>query len=89
MEGFKEKFDKVLVDRLNVSYELIKPESKFIGDLGADSLDVAELIVEFEKQFNVSISDEEAENFQTVRDAENYLRSKLGKRERRSDKSIL
>ena len=89
MEGFKEKFDKVLVDRLNVSYELIKPESKFIGDLGADSLDVAELIVEFEKQFNVSISDEEAENFQTVRDAENYLRNKLGNGERMSDKSIL
>lgn len=89
MDEFKEKFDKVLVDRLNVPYELIKPESKFSEDLGADSLDVAELIVEFEKQFDVSISDEEAENFQTVGDAENYLRSKLGKRERRSDQTIL
>ena len=79
----------IIVDKLGVDEKEISNESSFTNDLGADSLDVAELIVEFEKQFNVSISDEEAENFQTVRDAENYLRNKLGNGERMSDKSIL
>ncbi len=89
MKNFKERFDALLSHNLNIRRELIKPEAKFIEDLGVDSLDVAELIVEFEKEFNISISDEEADEFKTVRDAENYLRSKLSGREPSANETIL
>ncbi|MBA4057228.1 MAG: acyl carrier protein, partial [Marivirga sp.] len=59
------------------AHELITPDAKFVEDLGADSLDVAELVVEFEKEFAISISDDEAEEFKTVREAEHYLKNKL------------
>lgn len=61
MKDFKERFDKLLIDKLGVSQEDIKPDTKFTEDLGADSLDMVELIMEFEKEFNLAIPDEDTE----------------------------
>lgn len=77
MKDFKERFDKLLIDKLGVSQEDIKPDAKFTEDLGADSLDMVELIMEFEKEFNLAIPDEDTETINTVTDAENYLKNKL------------
>ena len=77
MENFKERFDKLLIDKLGVSQEDIKPEAKFTDDLGADSLDMVELIMEFESEFKVTIPDDDTEEILTVRDAEEYLKNKL------------
>ena len=73
-------FDKVkdvIIDKLGVEEESIKSEAHFVKDLGADSLDTVELIMEFEKEFNVSIPDEEAEKIQTVGDAVAYLKDNV------------
>jgi len=77
MELIKEKIDKLLIDKLGVSQEDIKPEAKFTDDLGADSLDMVELIMEFESEFQISIPDEDTEQIITVDDAMKYLKSKL------------
>ena len=77
MKDFKERFDKLLIDKLGVSQEDIKPEAKFTDDLGADSLDMVELIMEFEKEFNLAIPDEDTETINTVSDAETYLIQKI------------
>jgi acyl carrier protein len=77
MENFKERFDKLLIDKLGVSQEDLKPEAKFTDDLGADSLDMVELIMEFESEFKVTIPDDDTEEILTVIDAEEYLKSKL------------
>ena len=77
MENFKERFDKLLIDKLGVSQEDIKPEARFTDDLGADSLDMVELIMEFESEFKVTIPDDDTEEILTVIDAEEYLKSKL------------
>ena len=77
MENFKERFDKLLIDKLGVSQEYLKPEAKFTDDLGADSLDMVELIMEFESEFKVTIPDDDTEEILTVIDAEEYLKSKL------------
>lgn len=76
MENFKNKFNALLIDKLNVTEQELKPEAKFT-DLGADSLDMVELIFDFEKEFSISISDMEAENIITVGNAEEYLRATL------------
>jgi len=72
MENF-EKLKEILVDVLGAKEEDINPESKFVDDLGADSLDLVELIMSFEDKFDIEISDEEAEKLQTVQDALNYI----------------
>ena len=72
MENF-EKVKEILVDVLGAKEEEIKPESKFVEDLGADSLDLVELIMSFEDKFDIEISDEEAENIVTVQDALDYI----------------
>lgn len=77
MENFKTTFDNLLIDTLGISQEDIKPEAKFAEDLGADSLDLVELTVEFEKAFNIAIPDDDVEQLQTIGDAENYLKNKL------------
>lgn len=79
MENFKERFDKLLIDKLGVSQEDLKPEAKFTDDLGADSLDMVELIMEFESEFSITIPDEDTEQIHTVGDAEAYLRDKMNK----------
>ena len=77
MKDFKERFDKLLIDKLGVSQEDIKPEARFTDDLGADSLDMVELIMEFESEFKVTIPDDDTEEILTVKNAEEYLKNKL------------
>lgn len=63
----------IIVDKLGVDENEVTPEASFTNDLGADSLDTVELIMEFEKEFDIAIPDEEAEKIQTVGEAVNYL----------------
>lgn len=63
----------VVVEQLNVNDGEVKPESKFVDDLGADSLDVVELVMALEEKFEVEIPDEEAEKIQTVGDVVAYI----------------
>ncbi len=72
-----EKVKKIIVEKLGVDEAQVTPEASFTNDLGADSLDTVELIMEFEKEFDISIPDEQAENIQTVGQAIEYLESQL------------
>jgi len=72
LENF-EKVKEILVDILGVKEEDIKMESKFVDDLGADSLDLVELIMSFEEKFGIEISDEDAEKIVTVQDALDFI----------------
>tara|TARA_B100000287_G_scaffold327370_1_gene311804 strand:+ start:43 stop:279 length:237 start_codon:yes stop_codon:yes gene_type:complete len=67
----------IIMDKLSVDAEAVSPEASFSDDLGADSLDVVELIMEFEKEFDIEISDDEAEKIATVQDAINYIEGKV------------
>jgi len=64
---------EVIVEQLNVAPEEVKPEAKFVEDLGADSLDVVEMIMALEEKFEIEIPDSEAEKIQTVQDVINYI----------------
>lgn len=68
-----ERVREVLADQLGLEENEIKPESKLKDDLGADSLDMVELIMAMEEEFDVEIPDEEAQNIRTVADAVNYV----------------
>ncbi|HKI45466.1 MAG TPA: acyl carrier protein [Balneolales bacterium] len=70
------KVKSIIVDKLGVDESEVTPEANFTNDLGADSLDTVELIMEFEKEFNISIPDEDAENIATVADAIDYIKKK-------------
>jgi acyl carrier protein len=71
------KVKEIVVSKLGVDEAQVTPEASFINDLGADSLDTVELVMEFEKAFNIQIPDEDAEKISTVGDAINYLKSKI------------
>lgn len=73
MSSIAEKVTKIIVEKLGITESEVTPEASFTTDLGADSLDTVELIMEFEKQFDISIPDEQAENIKTVGDAVAYL----------------
>ena len=73
MSTVLERVTKVIVDRLGVEESEVKPEASFTDDLGADSLDVVELVMELEDEFDMEISDEDAEKIQTVQDAIDYI----------------
>jgi len=68
-----EEVKEVIVEQLNVNPDEIKPESKFVEDLGADSLDVVEMIMALEEKFGIEIPDSEAEKIQTVQDVVDYI----------------
>ncbi|RYL92923.1 acyl carrier protein [Sporolactobacillus sp. Y61] len=70
-----ERVKKIVVDRLGVDEADVKPEASFKEDLDADSLDIVELVMELEDEFNLEISDEDAEKIQTVGDVVNYIQS--------------
>ncbi|MER1999215.1 MAG: acyl carrier protein [Lysinibacillus sp.] len=72
-----DRVTKVIVDRLNVEEEKVTLEASFRDDLGADSLDVVELVMELEDEFDMEISDEDAEKIATVGDAIKYIESKV------------
>ena len=73
MSEIKDKVIAIIVDKLNVDQAEVTNEASFTNDLGADSLDTVELIMEFEKSFNISIPDDQAEGIQTVGDAIDYI----------------
>ncbi len=79
MASIEEKVKQIIVDKLGVDEAEVTPEASFQNDLGADSLDTVELIMEFEKEFDISIPDEQAENIQTVGHAVTYLESSVEK----------
>lgn len=70
------KVKDIIVTKLGVDEGQITPEASFTNDLGADSLDTVELVMEFEKAFNLQIPDEDAEKISTVGDAVRYIKSK-------------
>ena len=73
MSEIANRVKKIIVDKLGVDESEVTPEASFTNDLGADSLDQVELIMEFEKEFNISIPDEQAETITTVGQAISYL----------------
>ncbi len=77
MSDVAERVKKIVVEHLNVDAEKVSDGASFIEDLGADSLDIVELVMEFEKEFNIDIPDEDAEKLRTVGDALAYLNSKI------------
>ena len=77
MSEIQEKVVKIIVDKLGVKESEVTLESTFTGDLGADSLDTVELVMEFEKAFGVQVEDEAAEKFQTVGDVVAYIEAHL------------
>ena len=75
-EEITERVKSIIVDQLGVSVEEVTPEASFIEDLGADSLDIVELIMALEEAYEIEIPDEDAEKIQTVEDVISYIRSK-------------
>lgn len=75
MSDVKAKVVSIIVDKLGVEESEVTNEASFTNDLGADSLDTVELIMEFEKEFDLSIPDEEAEKIESVGDAVTYIES--------------
>ncbi|MFA3781968.1 acyl carrier protein [Melioribacteraceae bacterium 4301-Me] len=71
------KVKEIIMDKLGVEESQITPQASFTNDLGADSLDIVELVMGFETAFNISIPDEDAEKISTVGDAINYLKEKV------------
>ena len=72
-EQVQEKVNAIIVEQLGVKPEEVKPESSFIDDLGADSLDTVELVMALEEEFKTEIPDEEAEKIKTVQDVYDYI----------------
>ena len=77
MSEISEKVKAIIVDKLSVSESEVTPEASFTNDLGADSLDTVELIMEFEKVFDITIPEDQSESISTVGDAINFIESKL------------
>ena len=77
MSEITSKVKSIIIDKLGVEDHEISPEASFTNDLGADSLDTVELIMEFEKEFNISIPDDQAETIATVGDAIKYLEANV------------
>jgi len=73
MSDIATRVKEIIVDKLGVDASEVTPEASFTNDLGADSLDTVELIMEFEKEFNIGIPDDQAENIGTVGDAIKYI----------------
>ena len=76
-KSVEELVKEIIVEQLSVSAEEVVPEASFVDDLGADSLDLVELIMTVEEEFNIEIPDEEAEKIKFVKDAINYVKSKI------------
>ena len=72
------RLKEIILDRLDVEEDQIVPEASFVEDLGADSLDIVELIMGIEEEFDIEIPDEDAEKLTTVGEAMNYTLGKLG-----------
>tara|TARA_Y100000590_G_scaffold33363_4_gene36545 strand:+ start:4130 stop:4366 length:237 start_codon:yes stop_codon:yes gene_type:complete len=73
----EKQIGEIIIEQLGVSKEEIVPEASFVDDLGADSLDIVELVMAMEEEFDVEISDDDAEKIQTIGAALSYLKKKL------------
>ena len=73
MSETADRVKKIVVEHLGVEADKVTPEASFIDDLGADSLDIVELVMAFEEEFNVEIPDDAAEKIATVKDATDYI----------------
>ena len=71
----EDKVKKIIAEKLSVELEEVVPEASFVDDLGADSLDLVELIMSMEEEFDIDISDEDAEKLVSVKDAIDYINS--------------
>ncbi len=74
-DNIEEKVKDIIVEQLSVTPDQVKPEAKFIEDLGADSLDTVELVMAFEEEFEIEVPDEEAEKLTSVGDVISYIQS--------------
>ena len=79
MASIEERVQQIIAEQLDQEKSEIVAEASFIDDLGADSLDLVELVMHMEEEFDVEIPDEEAENIRTVQDAINYIQQHLAK----------
>ena len=80
-EDLADRVISIVCDRLGVERDKVKPETSFVNDLGADSLDIVELVMEFEEEFGMSIPDDKAEEIQTVGEAIKFIEENQGERE--------
>jgi acyl carrier protein len=78
MEEVRTRLKEIVVDRLDCEEGQITPEASFVEDLGADSLDIVELIMGIEEEFDIEIPDEDAEKLTNVGEAMEYIKNKLG-----------
>jgi acyl carrier protein len=78
MDEITARLKEIVMDRLDVEEDQIKPEASFVEDLGADSLDIVELIMGIEEEFDIEIPDEDAEKLTNVGEAMDYIKNKLG-----------
>jgi acyl carrier protein len=79
MQDVEKKVTAILIEKLGVPDSQITPDASFVKDLGIDSLDYAELVMEFEQTFDIKIPDDDAEKMQTIGEAVAYIQSKLKK----------
>jgi acyl carrier protein len=79
MQDVQKKVHAILIDKLGIPESEITPDASFVKDLGIDSLDYAELVMEFEQTFDIKIPDDDAEKLQTIGQAIGYIQSKLVK----------
>ncbi|HZX75096.1 MAG TPA: acyl carrier protein [Cyclobacteriaceae bacterium] len=77
MQDIQKKVTSILIDKLGISDSEITPDANFVKDLGIDSLDYAELVMEFEQTFDIKIPDDDAERLQTISQAVGYIQEKL------------
>lgn len=76
-ESIEEKVKNIIVEQLSVTEDQVKPEAKFIEDLGADSLDTVELVMAFEDEFQITVPDEDAEKLTSVGEVNEYIKKNL------------
>lgn len=79
MQDIQKKIAAILIDKLGIPESEITPDASFVKDLGIDSLDYAELVMEFEQTFDIKIPDDDAEKMQTIGQAASYIKEKLNK----------
>jgi acyl carrier protein len=75
--GLEKRVEAIIVEQLGVTPEEVVPEASFIDDLGADSLDIVELVMAMEEEFDIEIPDEHADRLQTIGSAVQYLKERL------------
>jgi len=75
--GLEDRVSAIIVEQLGVTKEELAPEASFIDDLGADSLDIVELVMAMEEEFDIEIPDDDAEKIQTIKDVIGYVKGKI------------